>query len=129
MTPTQKQVDPANILAEPSRTGMSDLQERYLRLQVEALEKDVAKTKEDEQQRVQIRKAGAQAMAQRAAEQEAIQSSCPHLKPNSMPSIGGQRDHQGHYNWICLYCGKEWKDNGLPPQLRIDMSMVGGPQV
>lgn len=56
------------------------------------------------------------------------QENCPHMKPmNAGSAIAGQRDHQQVYHWICQYCAKEWTGAELPPHLRIDLILVGGP--
>ena len=56
-----------------------------------------------------------------------MQASCPHQKPFGGPSIAAQRDHQQNVIWICLYCGKTWLNNDIPPHLRIPGEEIGGP--
>lgn len=56
------------------------------------------------------------------------QEACPHLKPNGMPNIAGQRDHSNNYHYICQRCFKPWTNN-LPGHLQISHEFVGGPQI
>ncbi len=74
------------------------------------------------------RQQGMESIKKQAAAKADAQSNCPHMKPmNAGSAIAGQHDHKGIYHWICQYCHKEWEGSQLPPHLRIDMALVGGP--
>ena len=123
--------NPGEALETPTskQEQLLDVQLAEAKLSLVEKQDALAKKIEEERQKKAVQASGAKAMAQRQEQQKLAQDNCPHIKPNFQPSIGGQRDHQGDYNWICLYCGKEWKNQELPPRLRIDMQLVGGPTV
>lgn len=104
-----------------------ELQEQILRLQLAKLQREEDVRHQEEQIAVSARRIGAEALQHQREEELIRQTACKHFKPNSTPAIGGQWDHRGHVHWICAYCAKEWTDNELPLELRIDMSRVGGP--
>ncbi len=107
--------------------GGSDAVTKMANLLAEKLEKDKANELEQRDIALAARKAGAEAMAQKREREVAFQSNCPHMKPWGGPSIGGQRDHQGNYRFICLFCSKMWINDELPAHLKIALDRVGGP--
>jgi hypothetical protein len=82
-----------------------------------------------EEQQKRLREQQLESVRRQMAERAMNQSMCPHMKPNFTPAIGGQRDHNNDYHWLCQYCGKEWTNGELPVHLRIPADRVGGPQV
>lgn len=102
--------------------------ERMANLLADSLEADKAKKDEETRIALEARKAGALAMQNRRDSELAFQQNCPHMKPWGGPSIGGQRDHQGNYRFICLFCSKMWVNDELPPHLKISLDRIGGPE-
>jgi hypothetical protein len=96
-------------------------------LQLQRMEEEEAAKEEQRQMQIRAREQGARTMARQREAELAKQASCNHTKPNGRPAIGGQRDHQGDYRFICLFCSKEWTNNELPQNLIIDRDMIGGP--
>lgn len=122
-------IDPSQTAALLGLSGGSGgpLQEQFLSLMVEDLMEQKATRDQEKANKEAFRKSRRDALLKEHAQQEALRSQCPHLKPNYQPNIGGQRDHSGHYHWICSYCMREWTDTELPVHLRVSMERVGGP--
>ena len=62
------------------------------------------------------------------------QTACDHRKPNGKSAIMGQKLHTGpkkdhFFTFVCGYCNKEFNEYTVPPTIRPDMAMVGGPDV
>lgn len=117
----------SNPLAGNAPPDVWDLQRKILNLQYAQLVRANEQFEEQETQKKGQRLQGAKDMQKRRNDEIAKQSLCPHLKPNFSPCIGGQRDHQGVYHFICGYCAKEFTGSDLPPHLRIPNEFVGGP--
>jgi hypothetical protein len=127
-----KQVSPEDILAgAPAEVDLEKQlvleQLAFQKLQRRRLEKQDAEEQEQEAMKLRARLEAARNLEKARKDQEAIQSVCPHLKPNGQPSIAGQRDHQRNHIFICAYCQKLFDQHTLPPHLRIDSQRVGGP--
>lgn len=97
-------------------------------LQLKQLQKEVGEQEEKENSRMKARLQNAKNLEQARKNQNALQDNCPHVKQNGHPAIGGQRNHQHDYNFICLLCQKEFDQHTLPARLRIPGELVGGPQ-
>ena len=126
------QVPPVHVPAVEVYTDDVQLSPDEVRTQKEALELEELKERRaeiKEQRRIQLaaRKQNAEQLELSRKQQEAIQSLCPHLKPNGTTAIAGQRDHQHHYIFICAYCSKTFNEHTLPPHLRVPAERVGGP--
>lgn len=119
-------IDPISALAL-SGGEAPGLQAQLLELLVSKLAEEKAEKDAEKSQKLAARKAGAKAMQDRREMELSRQASCSHKKPNNMPAIAGQRDHQNKYHYICAYCAKTWVGDRLPPDLRIPAEMVGGP--
>lgn len=111
-----------------------NIQEELLKIQLEDARLGLIQKQRAEQEFLQkknqddnFRKSRLAAVEQERASKELQQSSCPHTKQNGQPCIGGQKDHRGHYHFLCMWCMKEWIDGELPMHLRIPMERVGGP--
>lgn len=92
------------------------------------IQRDEVEEEERREMALKVRKHGAQQMQILRDRELNTQKNCPHMKPgNAGSAIGGQRDHQGNYLWICQFCSKQWKNDELPIGLRIPMERVGGP--
>jgi hypothetical protein len=119
---TAPNAPPANSSGVQSRD-----QERLNKLLADRLEREEIERVEKEEMERLARIQGALAMQHRRDRELAEQEACSHMKPWGGPSVGGQKDHQGHIHFICLFCAKVWIDNELPQRLRISMDRVGGP--
>jgi hypothetical protein len=125
------QLTPAIVAAVTGKSEgtTSKAQDLLIELLLGDLQEKKAEKKQAEDDRKRARESNIEDVKNQVNAKKFTQSNCPHKKPNGHPSIGGQRDHRQHYNWICLYCQKEWKDNALPLDLRISMDRVGGPNL
>jgi hypothetical protein len=98
-----------------------------------ALTRKILKEEEAEEARVaqqkRLREQQLESIRAQMLQRDAMQAACPHMKPNFTSAIGGQRDHNNDYHWLCQYCAKEWLNDELPVHLRIPQDRVGGPQV
>jgi hypothetical protein len=120
LSPEQKQ-----LLELISKRELVSLQRELITLERE--QEDKQKRDEEKHNREAFRKSRLEAIEQERQAREWNQSQCNHRKENGRPSIGGQRDHSGHYMFICLNCMKQWVDGELPMTHRIPMELVGGP--
>lgn len=96
-------------------------------LQLRQLQKQVSEQEDVENSQMKARLQSAKSLEQARKNQQNLQESCPHVKQNGHPAIGGQRNHQHTYNFICLLCQKEFDEHTLPARLRIPGELVGGP--
>ena len=68
----------------------------------------------------------------RAAEhtKRLAQRTCDHEKPNKMPNLNGQKDHNGTYHLICSRCQMHFTQHTCPPSLwqKLNFDHIGGPQ-
>lgn len=71
--------------------------------------------------------AGIESMVKTREYELAKQSQCNHKKPFGESNLAGQRLHSNTYLYLCQMCAKEFHDNEVPLDLRIDASRVGGP--
>ncbi len=115
------------VLSQALGGGQSEIQQQLATLLLKRLSKQDADEEETIRLRAAARKAGMDAQL-KGREQELLkQSQCAHKKPYGEPATAGQRLHSNHYQWLCQYCAKEWIDSELPIELRIDSTLVGGP--
>lgn len=86
-------------------------------------------TEENEALRIasEARKSGARALEQNRQMALKRQNECSHLKKWGGHCVVCQRDHGGHYHFMCLNCRHEWLDDLCPFQLRTDGELIGGP--
>jgi hypothetical protein len=123
----------AQVLGSPDRaalsspTAMAAMQQELMALFLERLKAEKAEREAEQERARQARLAGARAQEEAAAKERAMQASCNHTKPFGGPAIAAQRDHQHTTHWICLYCGKTWRNLEIPPHLRIPNEEIGGP--
>lgn len=103
------------------------IDEQLKHLQLKQLQKQVGEQEDIENSRLKARLQNAKNLEQARKNQTALQDGCPHVKQNGHPAIGGQRDHQHNYCFICLLCQKEFDQHTLPARLRIPGELVGGP--
>jgi hypothetical protein len=135
MSNKQTHTDPLDVLAAAKDSGLPastdpdilEMQKGLLALQYKKLAKDMAEQDETDRVAKQAQLNGALEMQKGRDRQEALQSACPHMKPNMQPAIAGQRDHQHQYHFICAFCAKEYTQQTLPPWLRIPIEWIGGP--
>ena len=104
------------------------MKKALLQLQLTTLTEETTEKQATKDSRLQARKVIAKSMEAGRQQQLARQEQCPHKKPNGQPSIGGQRDHQHNYIFICAYCAKEFNQHTLPPHLRVPNEYIGGPE-
>src|SRR5690349_17336158 len=122
----------SDILAAPSVPELAELQrqlveKQLVREELETAELSERRTAKQEQDRIQmeVRKAGALSMQRAREQEEAVQRTCPHMKPNMQSALGGQRDHQGKLHLICAYCAKEFDGSTVPQHLKVPSSVIG----
>lgn len=103
-------------------------------LQIIREAEEQAKKKEAEESARRLQLEGARAMHRQAEAERANQSVCSHRNDHGRFVIGGQRDHQHNVHYICLRCGKTWKNNfsaanpeGLPADCQPGEGFIGGP--
>ena len=113
--------------AVPTQVNVDELLKQ---LQVEELlEKKRAKAEAEESNR-KMRDSVIEQVKQ--AEQYKInaQRACSHEKPNKMPNLNGQKDHQGVYHLVCSACQKHFTQHTCPPDLwqKLNFDVIGGPQ-
>lgn len=123
------QVNPVHeeIIPDEVELSSDEVRRQKEALELEELKERRAEIKEQRRIALAARKQNAEQLEKARQNQEAIQSLCPHQKPNGQPAIAGQRDHQHHYIFICAYCAKVFNEYNLPPHLRIPAERVGGP--
>jgi hypothetical protein len=117
----------AALLATPHNAAPDPALAQLAQIMARRLAREEAKEDAELELKKAARKAGALAMQQHREKELHNQKVCPHMKPWGGPAIGGQRDHQHNYHFICLFCSKEWINNELPPKLQIPHDRIGGP--
>lgn len=123
----QNETNEEDLLLSQVVTGPSEVQQQLAALLLKRLNKKDAEEEEAERLKKAARKAGMDAMIQGRTQELNKQNSCGHKKPSGAPAIAGQRLHSNKYQWICLFCSKEWINTDLPVDLRINSELVGGP--
>ncbi len=111
--------------------GESDLHREVLMELLASLRDDSAdrsKKKEAEaDQRNRLMLAQAKNVKLERERLQAAQNYCNHMKEgNRGPRIGGQRLSNGHIQYLCTYCHKEWDETTLPAHLQISFEHIGG---
>jgi hypothetical protein len=114
-------------VASMGSEDISVIQRELFQALLEKARRERQEEAEREAARLRAKAEGARAREAAAQQERAQQATCPHMKPWGGPAIAGQRDHQHHVHFICLYCGKQWVDAELPAHLRIPSDEVGGP--
>jgi hypothetical protein len=120
-------VDQAALVAASGGSG-GGAQDLLAAILVEKFAKEKAEQDKETAQVRAFKEAQLAAVEKTIQDKLNLQRQCPHLKPNHKSAVGGQKDHSGHYHFICQYCQKEWVDGELPYQLQIPGDTVGGPQ-
>lgn len=123
----QNDASEEDLLLSQVVTGPSEVQKQLAELLLKRLSKKDAEEEEAERMKKAARKAGMDAMLAGRKQELDKQNSCGHKKPSGAPAIAGQRLHSNKYQWICLFCSKEWINQELPIDLRINSEQVGGP--
>ncbi len=105
----------------------SRIANRLALLQLAELENAAEERATKLEQQKASRNAGIASMVKQREFELAKQSQCNHKKPFGESNLAGQRLHSNTYLYICQMCSKEFHDNEVPLDLRIDAGRVGGP--
>lgn len=116
-----------SALAQHLSNQRSEALESYLEKQNRLLDKKIAEEEEANRIALEQRRQGALALEAKKREEENKQLTCPHIKPNRVTAIAGQRDHSGNTHFVCQLCSKNWTNNELPNWLTPDSVFIGGP--
>lgn len=114
------------VAANPPRE--KTVQERLAELELRKLEKEFAAEEEKRVNDLAVRKANALAIQNKREQDLRKQTLCSHRKDNGQTAYGGQRASDNITYYVCQNCGKEETSLTIPPQLRPDPSLIGGPQ-
>lgn len=117
-----------NSLSDGIMSNISaSLAEQLAQAQLRRLLKEEREEAEKAEQLANSRKAGIESMMKEREHDEAVRRACNHKKPFGESNLAGQRLHSATYLYVCQMCGKEWRNNEVPLDLRIDVARVGGP--
>lgn len=112
-----------------SDSELAELQKQKLLLELEEVRERVEEKSQARELALRSRKENAIFQERGRQLLLARQNSCLHRKPNGFTAIMGQKNHQNTYNFVCLYCNKEFTEKNIPAGLMPDSALVGGPQI
>ncbi len=116
-----------NLAGELTPGEVTDIGKQIEGLKARSELRKLLEEEEAIEQKKNARLAGIKSQVLRREAELAKQSQCPHKKPYGESALAGQRMHSHKYVYICQYCSKEFYDNDVPLDLRIDSERVGGP--
>jgi hypothetical protein len=121
-------VPSASSLPDPKSLSLEEVQKLLILEQLQDILKKRQAEQAEKARKDQVRRNNLKLAERKMREDEYIQSQCPHTKPNGMSALVGQWDHSRNYLYLCQFCNKMWKNDQVPPHLRISLDVVGGPE-
>lgn len=105
-----------------------ELERILLQLQVERMLREEEAKLENARRMAEIRRMSLNQLREAEQQRLQFQANCHHLKQNGESALAGQRVHTGNTVLTCQICGKIFRDNEVPPHLRVPADAIGGPE-
>jgi len=128
MSKQTQTLDPATVLASGLGSGTT-VETQLQQLLLEDLLRQKQERQRAENEHLAARKANMAELKKAELERTMSQDACIHRKPppSHASALAGQRTHRGTVVYMCQYCGKEFSERTIPPDLRVNPEIIGGP--